>query len=75
MLMDTTDAHADVASMKLVNDILHSSYKHHSNMKSLVMCDPIRIVWDECISSGCTGSVSNVVGNTVTKTLDQIPFG
>ena len=75
MLLDVTEAHYDVASIKSVNNILHLAYKHHSTMKWLVGCNPIRTVWDESISSEYHDSVSNVVGTAVTTILDQIPFG
>ena len=49
MILDATEAHADVASMNPVDVGLHSAYKNNSTMKCLVRCDPIRIVWDESI--------------------------
>jgi len=75
MLLDATEVYADVASMKTVNSILYSAYKHHSTLKGLAGCDPIGIVWDESISALYPGSISDVVFTSVSKVLDQIPFG
>jgi len=75
MLLDATEAYADIASMKSVNAILYSAYKGHSTLKWLVGCDPIGTVWNESISAGYPGSVSDIVCTAVTNILDQIPFG
>ena len=45
MILDATECFAETASMKTVNAILYSNYKHNSTMKWLVGCDPIDIVW------------------------------
>ena len=75
MLLDATEAYADIASMKSVNVILYSAYKGHSTLKWLVGCDPIGTVWNESISAGYPGSVSDIVCTAVTNILDQIPYG
>ena len=75
MLVDATEIFAEVASMKSVNAILYSAYKHHSTLKWLVGCDPIGTVWDDSISDGYPGAVSDPILTTVTKILEQIPFG
>ena len=49
MLLDATEIYAEVASMKTVNCVLYSAYKHNSTLKWLVGCDPIGTVWDESI--------------------------
>jgi hypothetical protein len=75
MLLDATEAFADTASMKTVNSILYSAYKHHSTMKWLVGADPIGTVWNDSISDGHGGSVSDPVFTQITKFLKQVPFG
>ena len=75
MLLDATEIFAEAASMKSVNAILYSAYKHHSTLKWLVGCDPIGTVWDDSISDGYPGAVSDPIQTTVTKILEQIPFG
>lgn len=75
MLLDATEIFADVASMKSVNAILYSAYKHHSTLKWLVGCDPIGTVWDESISDAYPGAISDPIQTIVTKILEQIPFG
>jgi len=61
MLLDATEIFAEVASMKSVNinAILYSAYKHHSTLKWLVGCDPIWTVWDDSVSDGYPGAVSD----------------
>lgn len=74
MLLDATEAFADIASMKTVNAILYSAYKHNSTVKWLVGCDPIGTVWNESISDGYPGSISDPIATAVSEILDQIPF-
>mmetsp|Transcript_19629 Transcript_19629/g.33477 ORF Transcript_19629/g.33477 Transcript_19629/m.33477 type:complete len:201 (-) Transcript_19629:44-646(-) len=61
MLLDATEIFAEAASMKSVNAILYSAYKHHSTLKWLFGCDPIGTVWDDSISDGYPGAVSDPV--------------
>jgi hypothetical protein len=75
MLLDATKGYAQVSSMKTVNAILYSAYKHHSTMKWLVGCDPIGAVWNSAISDGFGGSISDPMLTCVTNILEQIPFG
>ncbi|KAL7537784.1 hypothetical protein ACHAXR_008075 [Thalassiosira sp. AJA248-18] len=75
ILLDATECFADVASMKTVNAILYSAYKHKSTLKWLVGCDPIGATWKESITEGYPGSISDPVCTAVTKILDHIPFG
>lgn len=75
MLLDATEIFAEVASMKTVNAILYSAYKHHSTLKWLVGCDPIGTVWDDSISDGYPGAISDPIQTIVTDILAQIPFG
>ena len=37
--------------------------------------DAIGTVWDESISEGYPGSISDPVATAVTKILEQVPFG
>ena len=75
MLLDAKEGFADTASMKTVNAILYSAYKHHSTMKWLVRCDPIGTVWNDSISDGHGGSISDPMFTYVTNILEQIPAG
>lgn len=75
MLLDATEGYAEVASMKTVNAILYSAYKHNSTIKWLVGSDPIGTTWDESITEGYPGSISDNMQTTVTSILEQIPFG
>ena len=75
MLLDATEEHAETASMKTINSVLYSAYKHHSTLKWLVGCDPIGTVWDESISDGYPGSISDPVATAVSKILEQVPYG
>lgn len=43
-LLDATECPAEIASMKTVNAILYSAYKHSSTVKWLVACDPMEFV-------------------------------
>ena len=61
--------------MKTVNSVLYSAYKGHSTLKWLVGSDPIGTVWDESISDGYPGSISDPVATAVTKILEQVPYG
>lgn len=71
MLLDATEIFAEVASMKTVNAILYSHYKHSSTIKWLVGCDPIGTTWDDSISNGYPGAISDPVQTSVTSILDQ----
>ena len=75
MLLDATELFAEIASMKSVNSILFSAYKHNSTLKWLVVCDPIGTTWDASITAGYPGSISDHVQTAITKNLDHIPFG
>ena len=75
MLLDATEIYAQVASMKTVNAILYSAYKHNSTVKWLVGCDPIGTVWDKSISEGYPGCISDPVQTAVTGILNHLPFG
>ena len=52
LLLDATELRAQVASMKTVNAILYSAYKHNSTMKLLAACNPIGCVADAFIGKG-----------------------
>ncbi len=75
MLLDATEIFAVTASMKSVNSILYSAYKHHSTLKWLVGCDPIGTTWDDSITEGYPGSISDPMRTFITEILEQIPFG
>lgn len=75
LLLDATESYADVASMKTVNAILYSAYKHNSTLKWLVGCDAIGTVWNDSITDGYPGSISDPVQTAVTSILDQVPYG
>ena len=75
MMLDATEIGAEVSSMKSVNSILYSAYKHSSTLKWLVGCDPIGTTWDGSITDAYPGCISDPVQTAVTKILDQIPFG
>jgi hypothetical protein len=57
MLLDATEVFADIASLKTVNAILYSQYKHNSTLKFLVGCDPIGTTWSSAISNGYPGAI------------------
>ena len=75
LLLDATEIRAKVASMKTVNAVLYSPYKHSSTMKWLAGCDPIGAVADDMIGAGHGGSISDPVATAVYKTLKCVPFG
>ena len=75
MLLDATEIYTQVASMKTVNAILYSAYKHNSTTKWLVGCDPIGTVWYDSISEGYPGCISDPVQTAVTNILEQMPYG
>ena len=75
MMLDATEIFADTASMKSVNSILYSAYKHHSTLKWLVACDPIGTTWDDSITEGYPGSISDPIQTFITEILKQVPFG
>lgn len=75
MMLDATEGFAEVASMKTVNAILYSAYKHSSTLKWLVGSDPIGAVWNDSISEGYPGSISDPVATAVSAILEQTPYG
>jgi hypothetical protein len=75
MLLDATEIFAEIASMKTVNAILYSAYKHNSTIKWLVGCDTIGTTWNDSITDGYPGAISDVAQTAVTAILEQIPFG
>ncbi|KAL3777636.1 hypothetical protein ACHAWO_012525 [Cyclotella atomus] len=74
MLLDATESYAEMAGMKTVNSILYSAYKHNPTIKWLVGCDPIGIVWNDSISDGYPGSISDPIATWVSDILKQVPF-
>ena len=75
MLLDATEGFAEIASMKTVNSVLYSAYKHSSTLKWLVGCDAIGTTWDESISEAYPGAISDGVATAVTAILEQVPYG
>ena len=74
-LLDATEIGVEVASMKTVNAIMYSAYKHGSTMKWLAACDPIGAVADPMIGAGHGGSISDPVATAVSTILESVPFG
>ena len=74
-LLDATEVGAEVASMKTVNAIMYSPYKHGSTMKWLAACCPIGAVADSMIGVGHGGSISDPVATAVATILESLPFG
>lgn len=66
---------ANVASMKMVNAMLYSVYKHSSTIKWLARCDTIGATWDNALGTGAGGSISNPMATAVSTILEHIPFG
>ena len=75
MLLDATEIFAQIASLKTVNSIFYSAYKHNSTLKWLVGCDPIGVTWVKSISDGYPGSISDPVVTDVSNILEEVPFG
>ena len=61
MLLDATKIGAEVASMKTVNAVLYSAYKHGSTYKWLAACDLIGPVVNRMVGTGHT-AVSDILG-------------
>jgi hypothetical protein len=74
-LLDATELGAEVGSMKTVNAILYSAYKHGSTMKWLAACDPIGYMAGDIIGAGHGGSISDPVATAVSDVLKCVPFG
>ena len=74
-LLNATEIGAEVASMKTVNAILYSAYKHGSTMKWLAGCCPIGCMADTMIGTGHGGSISDPIATAVSAILKCIPFG
>jgi hypothetical protein len=74
-LLDATELGAEVGSMKTVNAILYSTYKHESTMKWLAACDPIGYMADDMIGAGHGVLISNPVVTAVSVVLKYVPFG
>ena len=74
-LLDATEIGVEVASMKTVNAILYSAYKHGSTMKWLAACCPIGSIADPMLGSGHGGSISDPVATSVSTILESLPFG
>ena len=75
LLLDATEIRAQVASMKTVNAVMYSPYKHSSTMKWLAGCCPIGSVSEDMIGAGHGGSISDPVATAVSRTLKCVPFG
>ena len=75
LLLDATEIRAQVASMKTVNAVMYSPYKHSSTMKWLAGCCPIGSVSEDMIGAGHGGSISDPVATAVSRTLKCFPFG
>eukprot|EP00978_Attheya_sp_CCMP212_P021548 scaffold63058_cov69-Attheya_sp.AAC.2 len=75
MLMDATEIQAEIASMKLFNSALFSTYKHNSTIKWLTGTDPIGTSWDDAIPKGHPGGASDMVMTIVSEILEQVPPG
>ena len=75
ILLDATEIGMEVPSMKTVNGIMYSAYKHGSTLKWLASCDTIGCVADSMIGVGHGGSISNPVATAVSTILDSVPFG
>ena len=72
LLLDATKIRANVASMKTVNAVLYSPYKHSSTMKWLAGCCPIGLVSEDMIGAGHCGSISDPVATALSKTLKRV---
>ena len=73
MLLDATEIGAMVSSMKTVNAVLYSAYKHGSTVKWLAACDPIGAVANPMVGSGHGGSISDPVATSVSEMLAIVP--
>ena len=74
-LLEATELGAQTASMKTVNTIFYSAYKHGSTMKWLAVCCPIGSMADGMISTGHGELISNPIATTVLTILKSLPFG
>ena len=74
LLLDATEIMAEVASMKTVNAILYSAYKHNPTIKWLDGCCPIVSMWPDAIGIGRGGSISEPVATSVSCILEYTPF-
>lgn len=75
MLLDATECSADIASLKRVNAILYSVYKHSSTLKWLVGCDPIGTTWSDAISNAYPGAISDPVVTAVSEIIKIVQYG
>eukprot|EP00978_Attheya_sp_CCMP212_P008149 scaffold19021_cov44-Attheya_sp.AAC.1 len=75
MLMDATEITTEIASMKMMNSALWSSYKSHSTLKWLTGTDAIGNSWKDSIPKAHPGGRGDGVMTVVTKILNQIPPG
>ncbi|KAL7552028.1 hypothetical protein ACHAWF_017126 [Thalassiosira exigua] len=75
LMLDATKIYTDVASMKTVNAILYSAYKHNSTLKWLAGCCPIGSFHKDSIGDAHGGSISDPFATRVSKILESIPFG
>jgi hypothetical protein len=74
-LFDATEIFTDKATRLKVYSVLYSHYKNHATLKFLIGCDGIGTTWDEGISDGFGGSISDPQATRITKLLESIPFG
>ena len=74
-LLDATEIGVEVASMKIVNVIMNSPYKHGSTCKWVVACCLIGAVANPMVGVGHGGSVSDAVATVVATILESLPFG
>ena len=73
-LLDATEIGVDVASMKTVNAIMYSPYKHGSTCMWLAACCPIGAVANLMIGIGHGGSISDLVATAVAAIFGELAF-
>ena len=75
MLFDAMEIRADVASIKTVNAVMYSPYKHNFTLEWLTGCCSIGALSGDIIGAGHGGSISDQVATTVSQILKSVLFG
>jgi len=74
-LIDATEFYTNSDIRLKINSILYSHYKGHTTLTFLIGVDAIGTTWDEMVSNGYGGSISDPQITRISERLSKIPFG
>ena len=75
LLLDATEVYTQDPEPLDVHAALRSDYKDRETEKILCGCDPIGCSWDEAISDGFPGAITDATEAEISAILNTVPFG